>query len=336
MKSLLRNVLIISVLSFGQSFSQINNYQKFFGEFHDSVSKSDFIIIRKFEAKNDSVSQIKFLAVDINKLTSKILSDIDVDEKSLNQVLQKHPLSAYSQLMRFSSENNSGKLFNAGITNIPSDSCYFLTTDLCPSKNDFEKEFYPSLQKLTNTPDSLAFPVGIAISGYWILTNRNNLKWLIQEEKRGKISIIWINHSYTHKYYEDQPHRKNFMLHQTNNTANEILKTEQLMIKSGIVPSVFFRFPGLISDTTLYKEVSGFGLAILGSDSWIAFNQKPTKGSIVLLHGNGNEPEGIEMFGKWLKINKKALFPGDICIGLTEYLKNYNNGDNSNSIPRQQ
>jgi hypothetical protein len=48
-----------------------------------------------------------------------------------------------------------------------------------------------------------------------------------------------------------------------------------------------------------------YGLIPLGSDSWIAKNQFPKNGSIVLLHGNGNETVGITMFLNWIKENRK-------------------------------
>jgi hypothetical protein len=33
----------------------------------------------------------------------------------------------------------------------------------------------------------------------------------------------------------------------------------------------------------------------IGSDAWLANKVKPKEGSIILLHGNGNEPYGFEI-----------------------------------------
>ena len=37
-----------------------------------------------------------------------------------------------------------------------------------------------------------------------------------------------------------------------------------------------------------------YGLIPVGSDAWLAKNEVPSAGSIVLVHGNGNEPVGVE------------------------------------------
>ncbi|OGJ87558.1 MAG: hypothetical protein A2268_03910 [Candidatus Raymondbacteria bacterium RifOxyA12_full_50_37] len=59
---------------------------------------------------------------------------------------------------------------------------------------------------------------------------------------------------------------------------------------------MFFRFPGLVADSALCSRVIGLGLIPIGSDSWPAKGQVPREGSIVLIHGNGNEPYGIKKF----------------------------------------
>jgi hypothetical protein len=63
-----------------------------------------------------------------------------------------------------------------------------------------------------------------------------------------------------------------------------------------LTPSVFFRFPGLVSDNSEFMRVLAYGLIPVGSDAWLAKKQKPGPGSIVLIHGNGNEPLGIKKF----------------------------------------
>ncbi|MFZ4412187.1 MAG: hypothetical protein ACOYOV_03810 [Bacteroidales bacterium] len=90
----------------------------------------------------------------------------------------------------------------------------------------------------------------------------------------------------------------------TTNVKEEILGNEILMIKNGLEPSVFFRFPGLISDYELLYIVYGFGLITIGSDAWLAKGNPAHKGSIVLIHGNGNEAIGVSKFFELL-ISKK-------------------------------
>lgn len=111
--------------------------------------------------------------------------------------------------------------------------------------------------------------------------------------EENKLQITWINHSFTHVYYADLPIKQNFLLAPYTNIAHEILDTEKLLLEHNQLPSVFFRFPGLISNEKLILELRHYGLIPIGSDAWLAKNQKPKAGSIILVHGNGNEPEGI-------------------------------------------
>ena len=65
------------------------------------------------------------------------------------------------------------------------------------------------------------------------------------------------------------------------------------MLSAGLEPSVFFRFPGLVSRPDVFEKVVALGLVPLGSDAWLAKSrQPPAEGSIVLVHANGNEPLG--------------------------------------------
>ena len=76
---------------------------------------------------------------------------------------------------------------------------------------------------------------------------------------------------------------------------------------AGMVPSVFFRFPGLVSSRALFDRVVAHGLVPVGSDAWLAKGQRPTEGSIVLVHGNGNEPIGIEDFLRLLRTERANI-----------------------------
>ena len=73
------------------------------------------------------------------------------------------------------------------------------------------------------------------------------------------------------------------------------------MIEHGLLPSVFFRFPGLVSDESVFERVISKGLIPTGSDAWLAKGQVPKAGSIVLIHGNGNEPAGVRAFLKLMR-----------------------------------
>ncbi|KTD39493.1 Uncharacterised protein [Legionella longbeachae] len=167
-----------------------------------------------------------------------------------------------------------------------------LTIDLCPSTKPFESEFFNSLVKLSETSNK-PIPVTIAISGMWLIEHPEEFQWLIAQEKDKKLAITWANHSFSHVYYDDLPYSENFLRSPETNIELEILTTEKYLLESGEVPSVFFRFPGLVSSKKLIRQLRQYGLIPLGTDTWLARNQTIIPGGILLVHGNSNEHEGI-------------------------------------------
>jgi hypothetical protein len=79
------------------------------------------------------------------------------------------------------------------------------------------------------------------------------------------------------------------------------------MLERGLTPSVFFRFPGLVSDEKLFHIITSFGLIPVGSDAWLAKNQWPKNGSIVLVHATGNEIIGIQRFLRLIQEEQKKI-----------------------------
>lgn len=134
-----------------------------------------------------------------------------------------------------------------------------------------------------------------------------DLDWILNLIKKNKISVEWINHSYHHRYNKELPLSRNFLLEKGTNIDKEILYTEIKMIKMGLVPPVFFRFPGLISDDDIFKEAISYRLIPIGTDAWLAKSETPTPGSIVLVHGNGNEPLGIKKLFELLQKEKENI-----------------------------
>lgn len=174
-----------------------------------------------------------------------------------------------------------------------------LTIDLCPSGNSFEKEFFNML--IANNV-SRPIPIAIAISGLWLIHHRDEFLWLLEQESAGYLNITWVNHSYSHLYLADLPYEENFMLFALTNLDAEFLETEKLLLADNQMPSVFFRFPGLVSNKTLISQSRKYGHIPLGANSWIAKNHIPEfKGDIILLHGNGNETEGIKKITPYIK-----------------------------------
>jgi hypothetical protein len=152
--------------------------------------------------------------------------------------------------------------------------------------------------------------VAVSITGQWISRHPGDLQWLDSLVRTNELSIVWINHSYNHFTYKNVPLKMNFMLAPGTRIDDEVLKTEIALLQRNILPSIFFRFPGLVSDREIYRKILNLGLIPVGSDAWLAKGQWPKDGSIVLIHANGNEPLGIKDFIDLLKIKYNDVLSG--------------------------
>jgi hypothetical protein len=131
--------------------------------------------------------------------------------------------------------------------------------------------------------------------------------WLKDLIVSGDISVTWINHTYNHQYNPKVPIKENFLLEPNTDLNFEILGTEIALLQHGFLSSVFFRFPGLVSDHNVVNRVIEYGLIPIGSDAWLAKGQQTHDGSIVLIHGNGNEPIGVKNFINLLQTEKSLV-----------------------------
>jgi hypothetical protein len=192
---------------------------------------------------------------------------------------------------------------------------YFLTIDMCPSVKPFEKDFFLMLVKKSED-EHQEIPIGLSITGLWMIGHPDEFKWLVEKAHQHKLHIIWINHSYSHVYYADDnlPYSENFLLSMLVNIDAEVLTTEQLLLERGELPSVFIRFPGLISNDNLISKIQGFGLIPIGTDAWLAKGQQPTLGSIVLVHGNSNEHKGIKIAMPIVQPSSFHLLPLNVAF----------------------
>ena len=170
----------------------------------------------------------------------------------------------------------------------------FLTIDLCPSNKPFEKFFFERLAALTKP-----LPIVIFITEFWRTLHAEEFQWLIEQQRQGTLQITWGNHSATHLYYHDLCDaaglERNFLLDSGTNLDFELFEIEKSLIAHGQTPSVFFRAPGLVTDEKLMHQLNRVGLITIGADAWLAKGELPCSGSIVLVHGNSNEPAGIAL-----------------------------------------
>ena len=204
-------------------------------------------------------------------------------------------------------EKQSVSIQDAGIeSGLPKETGISLTADLCPSHRPLDRiiftDIFREFQKVERP-----VPVALSITGIWMQQHPDDLAWLKKIQEDGEIYITWINHSFNHRVSLSLPLRENFLLEPGTDINYEVLETEKAMLKNGLLPSVFFRFPGLISDQQLVYRITDFGLIPIGTDAWLAKGQLPQAGSIVLIHGNGNEPVGVEDFIKLLRSKTQAI-----------------------------
>ncbi len=260
------------------------------------------ISLREFKLENKKSRWI----VDAQTLRTKILAYDDVEkcepldlESFTNQ--QKPRPEFFREYFKVLKKSNTfpGRIRGQGISNdFHHFKGTFLTIDLCPSKSNFDKAFFEKISEKH-------WPVAIAISGLWILKHSEDWQWL--RAQMTNTDVLWINHSRNHPVYPDLPPEQNYLLSEGRDIQKEIIENEKLLIQRGITPSIFFRFPGLVANEGALKITLKLGLITLGSNAWLGKGQRPKPGSIILLHGNGNDPKGMKLFEKYEKRNNFSL-----------------------------
>jgi peptidoglycan/xylan/chitin deacetylase (PgdA/CDA1 family) len=148
-------------------------------------------------------------------------------------------------------------------------------------------------------------PIAVAISGRWIDRHSEELA----EIKKMYLNITWVNHSYSHTVEND------FLNNPKVDFRHEVEHNIEVMKKYGLKPSNYFRFPGLRHNAERLKELKAMGFINLDADAWLGKGQKTKEGSIVLIHGNGNErPEIVKRFVNYLKSREQDIIQGRLQI----------------------
>ena len=285
-----------------QNFLNISNYRVY-----DGWAKNypqDWLILRRFE----NAGRDYLLMVNPQTLQTKVneSSFYQVKPMTLAETRAFFKKTPYEKAIS-GAEKQSVSIQDAGIERgMPTETGISLTADLCPSHKPLDRRIFTDMIAEFQKVEKPA-PIALSVSGLWMLKHTADLEWLKILRDDGEIRITWVNHSYNHRVSKSAPLKMNFLLEPGTNMNTEVLETEKLMLKNGLVPSVFFRFPGLVSDQQLVFKVTDFGLIPIGSDAWLAKGQQPNDGSIVLIHGNGNEPVGVADFIKLLQSKTKQI-----------------------------
>ena len=309
MKLLLKYILIVFLffaLTHGAkaqvAYLKIQHYQAYYG--WAKRFKQDWIILRQFE--NDG--KTLFLMTNPQTLETRVdeAGLYNVKPMALAEARNLFKSSPYQKALQ-GAEKQSITIQDAGIeSGMPKESGISLTADLCPSHRPLDKRIFTDIItefKKVEQP----VPVALSITGKWMNDHQPDLEWLKQLEQNQEIRITWINHSYNHRVSLKAPLKENFLLEPGTDISYEVLETEKDMLKNGLLPSVFFRFPGLVSDQQLVYRITNFGLIPIGTDAWLAKGQQPQAGSIVLIHGNGNEPIGVADFIQLLQSKTRQI-----------------------------
>jgi hypothetical protein len=202
---------------------------------------------------------------------------------------------------------HAASLQDAGLTHLlPTEKGVVLTVDLCPTRKHFARALVEGVLQ-SFEPAEKPVPIAFAITGAWMAGHADDLKTLQDLVARHELDITWVNHSFHHRFDPAKALTQNFLLEPGTDVDQEVLLQERAMLEAGLTPSVFFRFPGLISDEALVRRVIGLGLIPVGSDAWLAKREPAKDGSIVLVHGNGNEPQGVADFLELIHKEKAAI-----------------------------
>jgi len=208
---------------------------------------------------------------------------------------------------------------DAEARNLGADEPFALTIDMCQSRKPWEKRLFDWAVALSDKLHA-AVPVGIAMTGVWAKAHPTELDQLLAWERNGKLAITWINHSSTHPLHclDASCRRAQFLTASSVDFDEEVLGEERVILARGMAPSTIFRFPGLVHDANRLRQLSRLSLMPLDADGWIAKGQPIHARAVVLVHGNGNEPEGIVGFLRQvesparsaaLRSGKSALVP---------------------------
>ncbi len=185
-----------------------------------------------------------------------------------------------------------------------------LSIDMCQSSRAWNKNLYDELSRLGDVLGS-PVPVGIAMTGGWARSHAAEFADL-QRRAKDTLAVEWINHSNTHPLHcTDSSQRTcHFLTDSGVDMQAEVLGLEQVLLARGEVVGPLFRFPGLVHDARRRDQLDALGLFALDANAWIAKGQPVAPGSVILVHGNGNEPPGIQKFMIWLRDHKTELETG--------------------------
>ncbi|MGC8764929.1 MAG: polysaccharide deacetylase family protein [Brevinematia bacterium] len=295
---------LISLLCFSLLYGRVE-----FIRFTTPLEIKSYLLIERFARIEDkkviatrlivlSNNRRLCLCIDVENLTTSLYPEKNlyfIDFSNFTNTLYIKALNFFSSNKVTFGETNKSFISNSERKKI------LLTTDLCPSTNRLDYEFYNLLDN--------KLPFIIFFSGEWITNHRMELSWIM----RKNLNFLAGNHTYHHHIIKD-----NFS---EEKLTTEITNTEVEMLKSGLIPSCFFRFPGLKYKTEHIKTLTKLNLIPLSVNFWAGQKYIP-ENSILLTHSNGNLKVEVKLFKKFLISSNQKIKNGEIeFITPAEWLK---------------
>lgn len=237
---------------------------------------------------------------------SYLADSSEVDKKTAEGSLNATRWAATRKWFDKQSVDGSG-LRNGNRENLAKSIC--LTVDLCWSLRPIETDLFRSIREAAEIRKG-GVAVVLFMNGRWIEQQPGEMEEMINLALLEGVHLTWGVHSYAHPKYG--VFLNSFTRDQIR---DDTLRVEKQLLEWGVVPSVFYRFPGLVHDRERIEMVLDLDLFPIDANAWLAiteqeknkekkspFAQPVTDGSIVLVHGNGNEPQGIHLLLKWLEL----------------------------------
>lgn len=257
--------------------AEVTDYRPFFAR----VGAHE-ITLRQIGYSNGST---RYLVLNTIDFSTRTVRRIPRSAQAVASVEQLADTSAYFAVRKLI--QSDPKRYAPGIDRFERVGGVVLSGDLCPSsKPGIEQKLIDSVAKNRRTT------LYVCISGRWIDRHQEEFKKLRSEP----LDIVWVNHSLNHRYAGKENPNDDFLCLPNTDLQSEVLGMERKMFELGLTPSPFFRYPGLISSPGVAEYVVSLGLVPLGAEAWLAKGQEPREGSIVLVHLNRNEPQGISLF----------------------------------------
>ncbi len=175
-----------------------------------------------------------------------------------------------------------------------------LTTDLCPIRTNYNWDFFTELisyQKKHN----IHIPLVIFFTGRWIQSNPASF----QQIRKSGLPFIAGNHTFSHHILKDKYTVAEF--------EKDVLKNETVLLEKGILPSPFFRFPGLKYQLPYLQALDRMSLLPVDVAIWMGQKVIPDWG-VILVHSNGVENVEVQRLKKYLKQQLSSMQSGKLVF----------------------